>query len=90
MTDIWFIEEIERHLKTNSRTVILDPHAQFAYLLPMIESKGYTILSTNSTLKEDWQTVKEELYLRYEAEKNHSTTRGVLYQQGNDQFEFPV
>lgn len=70
MTDIWFIQEIERHLKTNNRTVILDPHAQFAYLLPLIESKGHTVLSTNSTLKDDWQTVKEELYLRYEAEKN--------------------
>lgn len=79
MTDIWFIQDVERHLKTNSRTVILDPHAQFAYLLPLIESKGYTILSTNSTLKEDWQTVKEELYLRYEAEKNHSTTPVVFY-----------
>lgn len=79
MTDIWFIQEIERHLKTNNRTVILDPHAQFAYLLPLIESKGHTVLSTNNTLKEDWQTVKEELYLRYEAEKNYSTSPVVFY-----------
>jgi hypothetical protein len=59
--------------------VILDPGQQCDFLLPMLEKQGYVILKTNPELREEWQTVQEELLLRYEAERKHAGQGVVFY-----------
>jgi len=79
MIDKWFLEDIEHFIKNGKRVVILDPKAQCGFLLPLLESKEYTLLKTNGSLTEQWQTVKEELLLRYKAETEHKDENVVFY-----------
>ena len=79
MIDKWIIQDIEKHMACRNRVVVLDPMEQFAYLLPVMEQQGYTILRTNGNLKEEWQTVKEELFLRCEAERMDPNKTVVFY-----------
>lgn len=79
MIDKWFLEEIERHIKHRRRMVVLDPKAQCGFLLPHLESKGYTLLKTDASLTEQWQRVKEELFLRNAAETEHKEDAIVFY-----------
>ena len=79
MTDIWFLQDIEHLLKPRNRVVLLDPRGQSGFLLPLLDKKGYKILRTDPTLTEQWQTVKEELMLRYETETAHKDTPVVFY-----------
>lgn len=44
MIDKWFLEDIEHLINKRKRVVILDPKAQCGFLLPSLESKGYTLL----------------------------------------------
>ncbi|MFZ4377810.1 MAG: hypothetical protein ACOYN9_15735, partial [Saprospiraceae bacterium] len=68
MTDTWIIQDVEKNIAQNNRVVILDPTGEYSYLLPHIEKKHYTILKTDTSNTEEWQRIKEELLLRYEAE----------------------
>jgi hypothetical protein len=79
MTDIWIIQDIDKHIAQRNRVVIIDPLAECAYLLPHIEQKHYTILKTNPGNTEEWQRIKEELLLRYEAESTHKNDKVVFY-----------
>ena len=79
MTDNWIIQDIEKHIAQRNRVVIIDPLAECAYLLPHIEKKYYTILKTNPGNTEEWQQIKEELLLRYEAESTHKNDKVVYY-----------
>ncbi|ABI68312.1 PglZ domain-containing protein [Syntrophomonas wolfei] len=79
MTNQWFLEDIENLIKKRGRVVILDPRSQYGFLLPLLEFQGYTLLRTDSNLTEPWQTVKEELLLRYEAETRHKSDKVVFY-----------
>ncbi|MEZ4987628.1 MAG: hypothetical protein R2795_21795 [Saprospiraceae bacterium] len=79
MTDNWIIQDIDKHIAQRNRVVIIDPLAECAYLLPHIEKKHYTILKTNPGNTEEWQRVKEELMLRYEAESNYKTKKVIFY-----------
>ena len=79
MIDKWFLEDIEHLIKNRQRVVILDPKAQCGFLLPLLESKGYTLLKTDGKLTEQWQTVREELLLRHEAETEHQGDNVVFY-----------
>ena len=79
MTDIWFLQDIEHLLKPRNRVVLLDPRGQSGFLLPLLDKKGYKILRTDPKLTEQWQTVKEELMLRYETETAHKDTPVVFY-----------
>lgn len=79
MTDNWFIQDIERHIKQRNRVVVLDPAGQCEYLLHTAEQGGYTILRTNKDLNEEWQRVKEELFIRYEAESTHKNDKVIFY-----------
>ncbi|OGH97204.1 MAG: hypothetical protein A2X42_12555 [Candidatus Margulisbacteria bacterium GWF2_38_17] len=79
MIDKWFLEDIEHQLKQRNRVVILDPKAQCGFLLPLLDTGNYIIIKTDSTFTEDWQTVKEELFLRYEAETKYKDTPVVFY-----------
>lgn len=79
MTDTWIIQDIEKHIALRNRVVIIDPSGECAYLLPYIEKQHYTILKTQSSNKEEWQRIKEELILRYEAESKHKAEKVVFY-----------
>lgn len=47
--------------------------------MPLSENKGYHILKTNSQFTEQWQTVKEELLLRYESETQFKDEPVIFY-----------
>jgi hypothetical protein len=79
MTDNWIIQDIEKHIAHRNRVVIIDPSGECAYLLPYIEKQQYTILKTSDSNKEEWQRIKEELMLRYEAESKHKADKVVFY-----------
>ncbi|WP_373512880.1 hypothetical protein [Persicitalea sp.] len=79
MTDRWFLQDIDTQLSRRNRMVILDPGQQCDFLLSTLEKQGYVILKTNPELREEWQTVQEELFLRYEAERNHAGQGVVFY-----------
>lgn len=79
MTDKWIIQDIEKQIAKRKRVVIIDPKGECAYLLPHIEKIQYTILKTDISNTEEWQRVKEELLLRYEAESTHQNDKVVFY-----------
>jgi len=79
MTDNWLIQDIEKHIAHRNRVVIIDPSGECAFLLPIIEKQNYTILKTDSTNTEEWQRIKEELMLRYEAESTHKNEKVIFY-----------
>jgi hypothetical protein len=79
MTDKWFIQDIEHQLKSRKRMVLLDPKGQCGFLLPLLETKGYIVIKTDSRLTEQWQTVKEELFLRHEAETKYKDDKVIFY-----------
>jgi hypothetical protein len=79
MTNKWFIEDIETELQHRKRVVILDPKSQCGFLINVLKDKGYTVLKTDSNLTEQWQTVKEELFFRYEAETKHKDKPVIFY-----------
>jgi len=79
MIDKWFLEDIEHQLKSRKRVVILDPKAECGFLLPLLDHKGYTVIRTDSSFTEEWQTVKEELFLRHEAETTYKNSDVVFY-----------
>lgn len=79
MTDNWFLQDIEHHLKQRKRVVIIDPKSQCEFLLPLLQPKQYVVLKTDNNLTEQWQTVKEELSLRHDAETKHKNESVVFY-----------
>lgn len=79
MIDKWVLVDIEKYVAQRNRVVLLDPLGQCDYLIPHIEDKGYVVLKTDSTKREEWQRVKEELFLRYDAEKKHRSDKVVFY-----------
>ncbi|MGI8493799.1 MAG: hypothetical protein ACR2L1_00615, partial [Pyrinomonadaceae bacterium] len=79
MTDNWFIQDVEKLLARRNRIVILDPAAQCGFLVSLLEGKDIIVLKTDGDLKEHWQQVKEELFLRYEAETEHAAKPVVFY-----------
>jgi hypothetical protein len=79
MTDNWIIQDIENHISKRNRVVIIDPSGECAFLLPHIEKKQYTILKTDKDNTEEWQRVKEELLLRFEAESTHKSEKVIFY-----------
>jgi len=79
MTDKWFLQDIEHQLKSRNRVVVVDPKNQCGFLILLLDSKGYKVLKTDNQLVEDWQTVKEELLLRYEAETKYKDDPVIFY-----------
>lgn len=79
MIEKWFLEDIKQLIKRRQRVVILDPQGQCGFLLPILESQGYTLLKTDIRLTEEWQTVKEELLLRHKAETQLKSDNVVFY-----------
>ena len=79
MTDNWIIQDIEKQIAQRNRMVIIDPSGECAYLLPHIEKHDYTILKTDKANTEEWQRIKEELMLRYEAESKYKNEKVIFY-----------
>lgn len=79
MTEKWIIQDIEKQIAQRNRMVIIDPSGECAYLLPHIEKHNYTILKTDAANTEEWQRIKEELMLRYEAESKYKNEKVVFY-----------
>lgn len=79
MIDKWFLEDIEHQLKLRKRVVILDPKSECEFLLDLFTNRDYIIIKTDNSLNENWETVKEELFLRYEIETKHKDKNVVLY-----------
>lgn len=79
MIDKWILQDIEQKISKRKRLVVIDPDFQFQFLLPIIEHAGYTILKTDFELTAQWETVREELYIRHEAESKFSGTPLIFY-----------
>lgn len=79
MTENWFIQDIEKQLQQRNRAVILDPTGQCDFFLPLLEKQGVKVLRTDNKLTEEWQTVQEELLLRYEAESKFKDDKVIFY-----------
>ena len=79
MTDTWIIQDIEKQIAHRNLVVMIDPLGQCSFLLPHIQKKKYTILKTDDAYTEEWQKVKEELFIRYEAETKHKQDKLIIY-----------
>lgn len=80
MIDKWLFEEIEQRISERKRLVILDPKRECEYLFKLLDGSGhYVMLRTDNELTEDWQTVREELFLRYAIETNHKADTVIIY-----------
>jgi hypothetical protein len=79
MTDKWFLQEIEKLLAHRNRVVIVDPSGQCEFLVSLLDRNTVNVLETDSGLTENWQQVKEELFLRHKAEKEFADRSVVFY-----------
>lgn len=79
MTDTWFIQDIEKQIKYGGRLVVIDPAAQCEFLMHTAELSGYIILKTDLQFNEEWEKVREELFLRYTAESKHKNDKIIFY-----------
>ncbi len=78
MIDKWFLEDIKHLISHRNRVVILDPNGQCEFLLKLLP-RDFAVIKTDSKLSEQWQRVKEELFLRHETETRHQTDSVVFY-----------
>ena len=79
MIDQWFKQDIEHQLSHGNRVIVLDPDSQCSFLLDLFTTSGYNILKTDGSLTEQWQTVKEELYLCHEIETAYKDDAVIVY-----------
>jgi hypothetical protein len=79
MIDKWILEDINNHLSQRKRVVLLDPNGLVDFLLPIVDQKRVKILKTDTSNTQEWQRVKEELFLRYEAESTFKNEEVLFY-----------
>lgn len=79
MIDKWILEDINNHLSQRKRVVLLDPNGLVDFLLPIVAEKKIKILKTDSSNTQNWQRVKEELFLRFEAESSSKNDDVLFY-----------
>ncbi len=79
MIDQWFIQDIDAQLGKRKRVVVLDPSRNYEFLIKLAEENGYTILRTDENTTKEWQRVKDELLLRYEAETTYADKHVIFY-----------
>jgi hypothetical protein len=79
MIDKWILEDINAGLSQRKRMVLLDPNGLSDFLLPILEKNQIKILQTNKQNNYEWQKVKEELFLRYEAENSFKNDNVLFY-----------
>jgi len=69
MVDQWIQQELQQQLSRRQLVVVLDPEGQLEQLVPAWVQAGYQLHQLNHSLAEEWQRVKEELFLRVDIEK---------------------
>ncbi len=79
MTDQWFLQDIEKLLSHRNRVVIVDPTGQCEFLVSLLDKNKITVLEAAEDLSENWQQVKEELFLRHQAESELADKPVVFY-----------
>lgn len=87
MIEKWLREKIDSMLCYNKRIVVLDTTLQWEFL---VDAACVNLcLLKRTAYDSNWQRKQEELFLRYEAEKNHADSAVVFYIPGeiaNDSF----
>lgn len=79
MIDKWFIQDIDNQLAKRKRVVVLDPTGSYIFLLKLLEDKGYIVLRTDKNAVKEWQQVKDEMLMRYQAETDYADENVVFY-----------
>ena len=69
MIDQWIKQELEQKLSNRQLVVVLDPDRQLDQLLLLWKQEGWQVIQLDASLIEEWQRIKEELFLRVELEK---------------------
>jgi len=79
MIDQWFIQDIDTQLSKRKRVVVVDPTRRYEFLIKLAEDKGYIVLRTDEKAVKEWQRVKDEMLLRYEAETEFADKNVIFY-----------
>ena len=79
MTEQWILQDINKLIQHRNRVVILDPTSQCSFVLSILQQHHFIILQTDHNITEHWQQVKEELFLRHEAETINKEKPVVFY-----------
>jgi hypothetical protein len=79
MTEQWLLQDIDTRMQHRNRVVLLDPTGECGFALPIIKKRGYAVLEVDGELKESWKQVREELFLRHEAETVYQGKPVVFY-----------
>ena len=89
MIDKWFLQDIEEQIAKRKRVVVLDPSHSYEFLITLAGEKGFTVLRTDDNARKEWQRVKDEMLLRYEAETTYADKEVIFYTtRPKDQLSF--
>jgi len=87
MIEKWLRAEIDTKLKNSKRIIILDEFSEWEFLVEAA-SIG-SVLHKRKNNKKKWKQKQDELFMRYDIEKNHKDSDVIVYIQGrlgNDSF----
>jgi len=79
MTEQWLLQDINKLMQHRNRVVILDPTAKCSFVIPILQQNNFQVIQSDSSITENWQQVKEELMLRFDAETTHKDKPVVFY-----------
>lgn len=88
MVDQWIQQELQHKLSRRNLVVVVDPDGQLEQLLPMWEQQVSKLITVDPTLKEEWQRVKEELFIRVAIEQAPKEPTIVYSQRPKPQLSF--
>lgn len=88
MVDKWLQQELQHKLQNRQLVVVLDPEQQLDQLVPLWDKKIGKIYPLDSSLSEEWQRTKEELFLRVEIEKEDKVPTIIYSQREKKQLSF--
>ena len=77
MIEKWLRKEIDNKITNKSRLVILDQNSQWKFLVDAA-CTNLCLLETKDC-ESKWQQKQEEMFLRYDAEKNHKNDEVIFY-----------
>ncbi len=80
MIEKWLRAEIDKKIKNSKRIIILDEASEWGFLVDAA-CTGLCLLKRGSD-SQRWKLKQEELFLRYDAEKNHKDSEVAVYIQG--------
>lgn len=87
MIEKWLRAEIDLKLKNGKRIIILDESSEWEFLVDAACVESVLLKRKNNDRK--WVQKRDELFLRYDIEKNHTDSDVIVYVQGelsNDSF----